>query len=133
MNGEIVKLPEVGKTYAFFDDGKSGFSRRYKAKAVAIFTRKEIEQNDANLYAAWLEQKENCDWICRHDRLFYQVRHTELRRKPCVVCENARGRLVFNRLSELVDVRSVGCRRKQMRTNRLAARGLVGSRQTLLG
>lgn len=63
MNGEIVRLPEVGKTYAFFDDGKSGFSRRYKAKVVAIFTRKEIEQNEANLYAAWLEQKENCDWI----------------------------------------------------------------------
>lgn len=52
MNDKMASLPEIGKTYAFFDDGKSGFSRRYKAKVVAIFTTEEIKQNDPSLYAA---------------------------------------------------------------------------------
>ena len=26
-----TNTPEIGKTYAFFDDGKTGLSRRYKA------------------------------------------------------------------------------------------------------
>ncbi len=63
MNGELVKLPEIGKIYAFFDDGKSGFSRRYKAKVVAIFTAAEIKQNDTKLYAAWLDVSKHYDWV----------------------------------------------------------------------
>lgn len=27
-----TNIPEIGKTYAFFDDGKTGFSRNYKEK-----------------------------------------------------------------------------------------------------
>ena len=31
-----TNIPEIGKTYSFFDDGKTGFSRRYKATVLDI-------------------------------------------------------------------------------------------------
>lgn len=37
-------IPEIGKTYAFFDDGKTGFSRRYKAMVLDIIPSNVVEE-----------------------------------------------------------------------------------------
>lgn len=62
--GENMKtnIPEIGKTYAFFDDGKTGFSRRYKATVTGIIPLHLIREKYPELYYSW--QRET---ICTHN------------------------------------------------------------------
>lgn len=46
-------IPEIGKTYAFFDDGKTGLSRRYKATVTGIIPFHLIKANHPVLYCSW--------------------------------------------------------------------------------
>ena len=46
-------IPEVGRTYAFFDDGKTGFSRRYKATVLDIIPSNVVEELFPELYYSW--------------------------------------------------------------------------------
>ena len=46
-------IPEIGKTYAFFDDGKTGFSRRYKATVLGIVPFHLIKTKYPELYCRW--------------------------------------------------------------------------------
>lgn len=46
-------IPEVGKIYAFFDDGKTGFSRRYKATVLGIIPFHLIKAKYPELYCRW--------------------------------------------------------------------------------
>lgn len=46
-------IPEVGKTYAFFDDGKTGLSRRYKATVTGIIPFHLIKAKYPELYYSW--------------------------------------------------------------------------------
>lgn len=46
-------IPEVGKTYAFFDDGKTGFSRRYKAMVTGVIPFHLIKAKYPELYYRW--------------------------------------------------------------------------------
>lgn len=45
-------IPEIGKTYAFFDDGKTGFSRRYKATVTGIIPFHLIKAKCLGLYCS---------------------------------------------------------------------------------
>ena len=73
-------LPEVGKLYHFWDDGKSSPSRHYICKVERIVPYNEAEnivikdipeydddQNlsyvDKNLIQCWLPQRDFCDWL----------------------------------------------------------------------
>lgn len=46
-------IPEIGKTYAFFDDGKTGLSRRYKATVTGIIPFHLIKAKYPELYYSW--------------------------------------------------------------------------------
>ena len=48
-----TNTPEIGKTYAFFDDGKTGLSRRYKATVTGIIPFHLIKTKYPELYSSW--------------------------------------------------------------------------------
>lgn len=58
-----TNMPEIGKTYAFFDDGKTGFSRRYKATVLDITPSNVVEKFCPELFAEWKENVEAADFL----------------------------------------------------------------------
>lgn len=56
-------IPEVGKTYAFFDDGKTGLSRRYKATVLGKIPFEVAEELYPELFAGWKENLEEADFL----------------------------------------------------------------------
>ncbi|MBQ3416062.1 MAG: hypothetical protein IJH39_12170 [Clostridia bacterium] len=78
-------IPEIGKEYHFFDDGKISNSRHYIAKVIELIPIEEAKniiistprdynintgQNlfvDMSLYDIWLDEKERCDWLYNDD------------------------------------------------------------------
>lgn len=56
-------IPEIGKTYAFFDDGKTGLSRRYKALVLDIIPSNVVEELYPKLFAEWEENVEAADFL----------------------------------------------------------------------
>lgn len=66
-----TSIPEIGKKYHFFDDGKCSDSRHYIAECVNMITPKEAkkvtftfgegdEQYTTNLWTLWKKQCEEC-------------------------------------------------------------------------
>ena len=53
-------IPEIGKTYSFFDDGKTGLSRRYKATVLDKIPFEVVEELYPELFAGWKENLEEC-------------------------------------------------------------------------
>ena len=69
MNKEPKPIPEVGKKYHFFDDGKVSDSRHYIATVTRIisleetkemFDESEYREYPCSLYDAWKEEKSDC-------------------------------------------------------------------------
>lgn len=56
-------IPEIGKTYAFFDDEKIGLSRRYKATVLDKIPFEVAEELYPELFAGWKENLEECDFL----------------------------------------------------------------------
>jgi hypothetical protein len=55
-----LKLPEVGKTYYYFDDGKVSISRRMEVVITEIVPFSEIDEETLN---NWEEEVREIDWI----------------------------------------------------------------------
>ena len=53
-------LPEIGKQYKFFDDGKIGYSRRYMATVTNVQPVRKIPWK---LRRAWKQQINACPWL----------------------------------------------------------------------
>ena len=49
--------------YAFFDDGKSGYSRRYLAKVLSVVKFEDAKQNLKSLYGEWKYEVKRYSWI----------------------------------------------------------------------
>jgi len=56
----MTPIPEIGKTYNCFDDGKIRESRLYTVDVVAVIPFSEI---DDKTFHEWEDQVENCDWL----------------------------------------------------------------------
>ena len=56
-------IPEIGKTYSFFDDGKTGLSRRYKATVLDKIPFEVVEELYPELFAGWKENLEECVFL----------------------------------------------------------------------
>lgn len=75
----LSPVPEVGKEYHFWDDGKSSVSRHYIARVERIITpeqAKEIvivtESGDFfTLYDNWVDVKEQCDFLYDQETDFF--------------------------------------------------------------
>ena len=81
MNNKNLKpIPEIGKFYHFWDDGKTSTSRHYICKVERIITPKEAKNIiiqvpeydwdnkkniivDKSLYDQYQEQARDCDWL----------------------------------------------------------------------
>lgn len=58
------KMPEIGKVYAFFDDGKVGAMRQFTAMVTRILTMEDAM--DKKIYGKPLNGKEIEDWVVNH-------------------------------------------------------------------
>lgn len=54
------KVPEVGKTYNCFDDGKITESRRYTVDVTEVIPFAKI---DKETLEEWKEESKQCDWL----------------------------------------------------------------------
>lgn len=69
-----ASIPEVGKDYIFFDDGKTSYSRIYKAKVLRVIPYNEevyVDKYDydtqglisTSIQEVHKEEVKQCDWI----------------------------------------------------------------------
>lgn len=72
----LQPIPEVGKEYHIFDDGKIKPSRHYIAKIVKlIYPEDAYEITD--LYKAWQEQVEECYWLFAKETDYFVVAESD--------------------------------------------------------
>lgn len=72
----LQPIPEVGKEYHIFDDGKIKPSRHYIAKIVKlIYPEDAYEITD--LYKAWQEQVEECFWLFAKETDYFVVAESD--------------------------------------------------------
>lgn len=71
-------VPEVGKFYHFWDDGKIGLSRHYIAKVEKIIPFKEaenivfqFEDGPASLLQLWKDEVEGAKWLYNQETDFF--------------------------------------------------------------
>ena len=55
-----MNLPEINKTYNYFDDGKIKETRRMSVVITEIIPFDKIEED---ILDQWKEEVENCDWL----------------------------------------------------------------------
>lgn len=56
----MKKIPEIGKTYNCFDDGKITHSRLYTVEVSEVIPFNEIDEKTLN---EWKEVVEECNWL----------------------------------------------------------------------
>ncbi len=58
----LQPVPEVGKEYHIFDDGKVNPTRHYIARVVEIISLEDA-RDITNLIDTWNSEKAECDWL----------------------------------------------------------------------
>lgn len=66
----LQPVPEVGKEYHIFDDGKVRLSRHYIAEVQKLIYPNEAYEM-ADLYRAWEEQVRECYWLFAQDTDYF--------------------------------------------------------------
>jgi hypothetical protein len=59
----LQPVPEVGKEYHIFDDGKISPSRHYIANIVDVLPFEKVVNPESALYKAWEENIAECYWL----------------------------------------------------------------------
>jgi hypothetical protein len=72
----LQPIPEVGKEYHIFDDGKIRPSRHYIAKIVKLIYPEDAYEITA-LYKAWQEQVEECYWLFAKETDYFVVAESD--------------------------------------------------------
>jgi len=57
------EIPSIGDLVPFYDDGKTGESRRFIAKVTNIYTFHEFQKKHPNEYKGWKEDSKHCSWV----------------------------------------------------------------------
>ena len=65
-------IPELNKTYNYFDDGKIRESRRDDAEITAIIPLNDI---DEITFEEWKEDVRNCHWLYKKETDFFIKAH----------------------------------------------------------
>ena len=70
-------IPEIGKEYHFWDDGKISVSRHYICRVERIISPEEAKEimfsreytvpTDMSLYQIWEDEKSECTWLYADD------------------------------------------------------------------
>ena len=74
-----MKLPEIGKTYNCFDDGKISESRRYEVTITEIIPFNEA---DEKLLTIWEEEGLPSYWLFEKTDYFVKFKSTENEEEP---------------------------------------------------
>lgn len=75
-----MNLPEIGKTYDCYDDGKIRESRRYEVTITEIIPFKEA---DEELLNSWKEKAKDCHWLYAEETdYFIKFKSTESEEEP---------------------------------------------------
>jgi hypothetical protein len=64
----MKQVPEIGKTYNCFDDGKIKHSRLYTVDVVEVIP---FDQIDEETFNNWKEVTEECDWLYAKETDFF--------------------------------------------------------------
>ena len=69
-------VPEIGKEYHFFDDGKTGPSRHYICRVERLIPKGEAKnivfpELNESLYNIWLREVKDCYWLYAEDTDFF--------------------------------------------------------------
>ena len=78
---KLQPVPEVGKEYHIFDDGKIRPSRHYVAKIQKLIYPDEVYEITA-LYNAWEEQVRECYWLFAQDTDYFVMAESDYDEKP---------------------------------------------------
>lgn len=65
---KIQPVPEVGKTYHIFDDGKLNPNRLYTARILEVIPTDKV---DPLVYKAWKCEKDIADWLYATDTDYF--------------------------------------------------------------
>ena len=79
VSGCVLGLPEIGKTYNCFDDGKIRESRMYQVTIDEIIP---FEKADKQLLELWEEEGLSCDWLFDKTDYFIKFTSTEFKDEP---------------------------------------------------
>lgn len=60
---DLKPIPEIGKTYHCFDDGKIRFSRHYLIKVDGVYGYMEFKKKFPTWFARYLEHKKDHDYL----------------------------------------------------------------------
>ena len=74
-----MNLPEIGKTYNCFDDGKISESRRYEVTITEIIPFNEVNEE---LLSIWEEEGKPRYWMFEETDFFIKFKSTENKEYP---------------------------------------------------
>ena len=78
-NNKMENLPEIGKTYNCFDDGKIHKSRMYQVTITEIIS---FEKADNELLELWKEEGELNYWLFEKTDYFIKFKSNEFKDEP---------------------------------------------------
>jgi hypothetical protein len=68
---KLQPVPEVGKEYHIFDDGKLSPSRHFIAKITAVLPFEKVANPESQLYRAWEENIMEAHWLFAQDTDYF--------------------------------------------------------------
>ena len=78
---KLQPVPEVGKEYKAFDDGKIRPSRLEHVKIVEVIPFKECQDNE--LISNWTVEVTDCYWLYAQETDYFIKAETEVYSDPC--------------------------------------------------
>jgi hypothetical protein len=94
VSGCVLGLPEIGKTYNCFDDGKIRESRMYQ---VTINEIVPFEKADNELLELWEEEGLPSYWLFEKTDYFIKFTSNEFKDEPNGVFARTKARITYSR------------------------------------
>ena len=84
-------VPEVGKEYHIFDDGKISPSRHYTAKITKVLPFDKVVNPESQLYKAWEENIKEAYWLFAQDTDYFVKAESSYDENPLFFVRTADG------------------------------------------
>ena len=92
IEGKLQRIPTVGETIKFFDDGKSDPSRRYWAIILEILPCWKIRLFHPKLYRAWKRELKEAHWLyAKKTDYFIKAKVDQYSEIPCYFVRTKNG------------------------------------------
>ena len=88
----LARVPEVGERIKFFDDGKTGYNRRYWATVLEIIPAEIVKTDNHKLYKGWKTAAKDCYWLyAKETDFFIKADVEEYDEDPCYFVRTIQG------------------------------------------